>query len=43
MSLALYLVVLLQFWLCTAMNLVERNNTSGFVSVNDGRFQLDGR
>jgi hypothetical protein len=42
MSLALYLVVILHFWLCTATNLVARNNTSGFVSVHDGDFQLNG-
>jgi hypothetical protein len=33
----------IQFWLCTATDLVERNNTSGFVSFHDGRFQSDGR
>lgn len=42
MSLAFYLVVILHFWLSTATNLVVRNKTSGFVSVHDGRFQLDG-
>jgi mannan endo-1,4-beta-mannosidase len=43
MSLALCLIVILQFWLSAAINLVGRNNTSGFVSVQDGRFHLDGK
>jgi len=39
----LYLVVILQFWLTAGLTLVGRNNTSGFVSVQDGHFQLDGK
>jgi len=43
MSLALCLVVILQFWLTAANDLVARNNTPGFVSAQDGHFQMDGR
>ncbi len=38
-----YLIVFLQLWLTAGSDLVERNNKSGFVSVKDGRFQLDGK
>jgi mannan endo-1,4-beta-mannosidase len=42
MSLALCLVVILQFWITAATSLVARNNSTGFVSVSGGRFSLDG-
>jgi len=39
----LYLIVLLQLWLTAGSDLVGRSNKSGFVSVQGGRFQLDGK
>ncbi|KAF8961626.1 glycoside hydrolase family 5 protein [Flammula alnicola] len=42
MSLALCLVVILQFWIASATDLIGRWNNSSFVSVSGGHFQLDG-
>ncbi|KAF9526289.1 glycoside hydrolase family 5 protein [Crepidotus variabilis] len=44
MSFALFLVLAFQFLatIASGTSLVARNNTSGFVSVNAGKFQLDG-
>ncbi|TFK18372.1 mannanase [Coprinopsis marcescibilis] len=43
MHLQLWSVVALQVWLASAVTLVARNNGStGFVSVKNGRFNLDG-
>jgi len=39
----LYLVLILQCWLTAGLTLVGRNNSSGFVSVQGSRFQLDGK
>jgi len=40
---AFCLTVILHFWIASASNLVERNNSSGYVTVSGGRFQLDGK
>jgi len=42
MSLVFCLIVLFQFWCAAATNLVARNDSTGFVSVQGGSFQLEG-
>jgi len=42
MLFVLYLTVILHGWISSALNLVERNNRPGFVTVSEGRFHLNG-